>query len=595
MLQYISKLLYVLSESQKKLLLLILIFLTTSILEALGIGLVGPFLNLAAYPDSVHKIAFLEWLYQYYNFQSSAQFLFVLGLFIVFVFCIKSVTYFLSKWYIFKFTFDHQTLITNRLMNAYLFMPYSLYLNRNTASLIKNIVIEVNHFTFMCLLPFLEVIINFVITAALVILLAKTSLIFLVASMSLLLPIFFLFNNLGKHFEGWGEVSSKAQQSIMSAVNHGLGGFKETRIIGCESYFGDQVELAAHKYARSSTLFQSFQILPRILIETFMVVFLVLTVSVSIILLKNNFQDLISVLGVFAIAGMRLVPTASTFFQSLAKLRNGTYALDVLYLDLKEQERNGLNSATNMHIPISHIPSNRKSIFFDKVEVNNITYRYPNAPKVAIDNLSISFKKGQSIAFIGKSGSGKTTLADIILGLLQPEAGDIYVDGVSIYRDLRAWQNLIGYIPQSIFLSDDTIEHNIAFGVPDHLIEAPKMQRAINAAQLEELIDQLPDGIATKVGERGIRLSGGQRQRIGIARALYHEREILVLDEATSALDSETEQLVGQSIDSLAGEKTLIIIAHRLSTIERCDCVYRLDGGRIVKSGKFEEIVTTTS
>ena len=192
---------------------------------------------------------------------------------------------------------------------------------------------------------------------------------------------------------------------------------------------------------------------------------------------------------------------------------------------------------------------------------------------------------------IGKSGSGKTTLVDIILGLLDPKAGDILVDGKSIYNNLRSWQDMVGYIPQSIFLIDDTVERNIAFGVPDRLIDTERMYQAIKAAQLEELIAQLPEGIKTQVGERGVRLSGGQRQRIGIARALYHERKILVLDEATSALDNETERLVSDAIKSLAGTKTLIIIAHRLTTVEHCDRVYLLEKGRVVESGSYREVV----
>jgi ABC-type bacteriocin/lantibiotic exporter with double-glycine peptidase domain len=223
--------------------------------------------------------------------------------------------------------------------------------------------------------------------------------------------------------------------------------------------------------------------------------------------------------------------------------------------------------------------------------LENITYHYSDTLEPAIKNISLTIKKGQSIALIGKSGSGKTTLVDIILGLLKIESGDIWVDGVSIYSNLRCWQNLIGYIPQSIFLIDDTIERNIAFGVPDHLIDYEKLDKAIQAAQLTELIEQLPNGIKTSVGERGVRLSGGQRQRVGIARALYHDREILVLDEATAALDNETESMVSESIRALSGTKTMIIIAHRLTTVKHCDRVYMLEKGCIVKSGSYQEVV----
>jgi ABC-type multidrug transport system fused ATPase/permease subunit len=225
------------------------------------------------------------------------------------------------------------------------------------------------------------------------------------------------------------------------------------------------------------------------------------------------------------------------------------------------------------------------------VNLKNISYRYSGTSELALRDISLSIEKGQSIALIGKSGAGKTTLVDVILGLLKPDSGDISVDGVSIYGKLRSWQNLVGYIPQSISLLDESVERNIAFGVPEHMIDSDRLNKAIKAAQLEELIEQLPDGIKTSVGERGVRLSGGQRQRIGIARALYFGREILVLDEATSALDNETESLVTEAIRALSGTKTMIIIAHRLTTVEHCDRIYLLDKGRIVQSGSYREVV----
>jgi ABC-type bacteriocin/lantibiotic exporter with double-glycine peptidase domain len=229
--------------------------------------------------------------------------------------------------------------------------------------------------------------------------------------------------------------------------------------------------------------------------------------------------------------------------------------------------------------------------FQQKLVIQNLGYTYPSSQKPAIEQINLTLQKGESIALIGKSGSGKTTLVDVILGLLEPQQGDILVDGISVYDNLRAWQNLVGYIPQSIFLTDESIEQNIAFGIPELEIDPDRLAQAIHSAQLEELIQQLPQGVKTLVGERGVRLSGGQRQRIGIARALYHEREILVLDEATSALDNETEKLVTESIQSLAGQKTMIIIAHRLSTVEHCDRLYVLEKGHIVRSGTYQEVV----
>jgi ABC-type multidrug transport system fused ATPase/permease subunit len=284
--------------------------------------------------------------------------------------------------------------------------------------------------------------------------------------------------------------------------------------------------------------------------------------------------------------------------QTLANLRYSTPVVDQLYFDLQEVEKASwshisevpqITPGAKLMSKSQTAPSKLK--FTDRIEVEELTFRYAADADLTLNHINLQIQKGQAIGLIGRSGAGKSTLVDVILGLLTPESGDIKVDGVSVLNDLRAWQSLIGYIPQSIFLMDQTIARNIAFGVADEHIDLHRLNRAVEAAQLSELVDQLPDGLDTFVGERGIRLSGGQRQRIGIARALYHEREILILDEATSALDNETEALVSQAIQSLSGTKTMIIIAHRLSTIEHCDRIYLLEKGQVVKSGSYQEVV----
>ncbi|NET04139.1 MAG: ATP-binding cassette domain-containing protein [Symploca sp. SIO2B6] len=594
----LPKVSYVLTGTRQELLLLLFVFALSSVLEAIGIGLVGPFLSLASNPNSIHKISLLTWTYRQLNLQSTSHFIPVIAIGIAIIFCIKSFLYFLARTYIFYFSFNQKKILMSRLLNSYLAVGYTFHLNKNTASLINNIIVETQQFTNGYILPLLNAVANFVVIFALLLLLAKTNSLLLVMILGVLLPTFLLFQRLGDRFKKWGKIRSQSNQGMIRVINHGLGGLKETRIIGCESYFQEQMNQEARNFARAATLFQSSQVLPRILIETALIIFLMLFISLSLLFFEHNIQDLTAVMGVFAIAAMRLIPATSMFVQSMAKMRNSSYALDMLYLDLKEIEKQEVDKIMKLRVSskidssvISNKNDNQAMSFVNLVEMKNITYRYPGNSETAIENISLSIKKGQSIALIGKSGAGKTTLVDIILGLLEPESGDIQVDHVSIYDNLRSWQNLIGYIPQSIFLMDDTIERNIAFGVPDKFIDARKMNKAIKTAQLTELIEQLPNGIKTGIGERGVRLSGGQRQRIGIARALYHEREILVLDEATSALDSGTELLISEAINSLAGTKTLIIIAHRLSTVEHCDCVYMLEGGRIIQSGSYQEVV----
>ena len=585
MLKYFSKVWYILKGSRKRLPFLLFVFILSSVAEALGIGLIGPLLELASNPDSLHQIPLLKWAYLQLNLQSSEQFIPIVGLVIAIVFCLKSCLYFLAQKYINSYSFNQKAKLTSRLLKAYLTVPYTFYLRKNSASIINNISSETIWFTYGCLLPLLGGIANLIIAFVLLLLLARTDLRLLLLILAVLLPTFLLFYQLRARFKQWGQETVEASQETVRIVNHSLGGLKETRVIGCEAYFQKQIEQQAQIMANASSRFSTFQKVPRIVIETCLVLFLIIFVSVSQLLFEQNIQELTSILAIFAVASMRLIPVTSQLVQAMSQMQNRSFTVTQLYQDLKEIEK--------QKIAPSFLEKNkdRAMSFAKEVEIKDITYSYPGTSEPAIDRISLNLVKGQSIALIGKSGAGKTTLVDVILGLLQPESGDISVDGRSIYSSIRSWQNLIGYIPQSIFLIDDTIERNIAFGVSDHLIDSARVDRAIKAAQLEELLVQMPEGIKTMVGERGIRLSGGQRQRIGIARALYHKREILVLDEATSALDNETEKLVSEAIDSLVGTKTLIIIAHRLSTVEHCDRIYLLDKGRIVKSGSYQEVV----
>ncbi|NER98732.1 MAG: ATP-binding cassette domain-containing protein [Symploca sp. SIO1B1] len=596
MLKYFSKVWYILKGSRRSLPWLLLLFVLSSVLEALGIGLIGPFLSLAQQPERIQEIPLFDWVYEQLSLQSSSQFVPILGLIIAVVFCIKSVLYFLSQKYIFQFSFNQKGKLISKLLEVYLSVSYVFYLRKNTASIIKNTIVETNNFTVQCLLPFLKAIANCTVVLVLVLLLAQTDLLLFVMILAIFMPTFLLFYKLKKQFQKWGKEVSQSNQEIIRVLNHALGSIKDTRVIGCESYFQEQMEQQVKRFAAATTSARSFQKLPRIVIETCLILFLVLFISIYQIFFEQNLQDLISILAVFAVAAIRLIPATSISIQAMGQMQNASYSVDMLYLELKEIEK----QECTKHLDLEHSSSTGNNspfsvnpilTFTNQVELRNVIYRYPGTSEAALDNIYLTIKKGQSIAFIGKSGAGKTTLVDVILGLLEPESGDILVDDVSIYKDIRYWQNLIGYIPQSIFLMDETIERNIAFGVPDHLIDAERMNQAIKAAQLEELVEELPNGIKTSVGERGIRLSGGQRQRIGIARVLYHEREILVLDEATSALDNETEKLVSEAIQSLSGTKTMIIIAHRLTTVEHCDCIYLLEQGRLVKSGTYQEVV----
>lgn len=589
MIKRFSKFSYILGDSTFELVYLSAAAIFSSLLEAVGIGLIGPFLSLSMNPELIKKVSLLNWMYNSLQLKSYNQFIAVLGVGLICLFCIKSVAYFSIKSYIYNFSYRQKAKISNRLMNTYLSVPYEFFLKNNTSSIIRNILIETEKFAQQFLISSLEAAANFIIIVILIIVLAKTDIIFLAMASAIIIPTFMFFSILRKKFISWGRIASECRTEIIRIINHGLGGIKETRVIGCENYFQERMDEKFKKYTSAESLFSSTQIIPRVAIETVLVLFLITLIVVYQLFFEQSIQQLVPVLSVFAIASIRLIPATSQFVSLVGYAQGAIYSMDSIYLDLMEASY--LHHSSNSSNP--QISRNLPSLGFqNEINIASLTYRYPNAENVALSEISFPIKKGESIALVGKSGSGKTTLVDVVLGLLKPESGDIIVDGKSIYKNLRSWQNLIGYIPQTIFLMDETLERNIAFGVADDAIDYELLTQAIQAAQLTDLISSLPDGLKTVLGERGVRLSGGQRQRVGIARALYHKREILILDEATSALDNDTEALVTEAIQALSGTLTMIIIAHRLTTVKHCDRVYSLEKGRIVKSGSYQEVVS---
>jgi ABC-type bacteriocin/lantibiotic exporter with double-glycine peptidase domain len=502
-----------------------------------------------------------------------------------------------AQKYISDFIYEQKRVLTLDLMKAYLYAPYTFHLKKNTATITNTIITEVSIFCGSFLTAFLRGITNFIILLVLLLLLAKTNLFFLLLVAITILPTTLISSYIStSKVKKIGAKISKINDEIIRLINHSLGGLKDTKITGSEEFFLTTINQQAKESSKLSAAFEIIVGIPPVVIKNSLIIFVVLFVSWASLDSSDKMTSIGGIMAIFGIASIRLIPAVNSLVQAIAQVRNFSYVVDRLYFDLKEieqQQQEIDDSLARSNIKNLASESSDQSVmpFSYKLSLQNIIYQYPEVSTNAINNISFDIYKGQSIGLIGKSGSGKTTLVDIILGLLYPKSGDIQVDDVSIYQNLRAWQNLIGYIPQSIFLTDETIEKNIAFGVPDHLIDRTRLEKAIQSAQLEELMQQLPQGLKTEVGERGVRLSGGQRQRVGIARALYHEREILVLDEATSALDNETEQLVNESIKSLSGTKTMIIISHRLSTVEHCDRLYLLGQGKILKAGTYQEVV----
>ena len=548
----------------------------------------GPFAAMVTDSDFITNTRWLNAIYQKLSFDSDREFILAFGIFTIIAFYVKAALGFISQKAIAEFSHSLKGVLSYKLMKSYLSAPYTLHLTKNSADLVQSVITFTDRFCIGLVLSLLTSISNGVVIIALITLLIWTNAAASIGIAVVLLVSLAVLNPLKERLARWGKNGFDASAEMIRVLNHGLGGLKETRIIGCEPYFEAQMNQAANKYSRNMGLADSYANLPRYVVEAVIISFLIVFAFLFVTFNQDNNQNLTSIFGIFAIASIRLLPATGNTIGCISVIRYNIHSLDSLYAELKEAE--SFEAQNQKYISKASNPQ-AKLNFQQQIAIDNLVYRYPNAATNALNGINLSIEKGHSIGLIGKSGSGKTTLVDVLMGLLLPESGDITVDDISVYDNLRAWQNLIGYVPQTIFLIDDTLERNIAFGVPDNQIDRQRLQKAVAAAQLTEVVENLPRGLNTTVGERGVLLSGGQRQRVGIARALYHEKEILVFDEATAALDNETENLITDATKALSGSKTIIIIAHRLSTIEHCDRIYRLERGSITQSGNYETVV----
>ena len=586
--KFLSKFFYVTRGKNQAFIGISFLFIISSTFEMLGVGLMGPFAAMVTDSNFITNTGWLNAIYQKLALNSPQQFILYFGIFTIVAFYVKAVLGFLSQKAIAQFSHKLRGDLSCELLNSYLSAPYTLHLARNSANLVQSVVTFTDRFCIGLVLSLLTAISNVVVIVALVVLLVTTNAAASVGISLILLVTLAVLSPLKNRLSHWGKEGFDASAEMIRILNHGIGGLKETRIIGCEPYFEQQMNEAARKYSKNMGLASGYANLPRYIVEAVIISFLIVFAFLFVTFNQDSSQNLTSIFGIFAIASIRLLPATGNTISCISIIRYNMHTLDSLYSELKEAEE----FKTNAPFPqIDNARRDEKLGFQSEIAIENLVYKYPGAAADTLKEISLTIQKGNSIGLIGKSGSGKTTLVDVLMGLLTPQSGDITVDGASVYPQLRAWQNLIGYVPQSIFLIDDTLEKNIAFGIPDNLIDRQRLQDVLVAAQLNEVVEKLPMGLNTVVGERGVLLSGGQRQRVGIARALYHEKEILVFDEATAALDNETESLITDATKALSGSKTIIIIAHRLSTIEHCDRIYQLEDGRILKSGNYQEVI----
>ncbi len=475
-----------------------------------------------------------------------------------------------------------------RLVIAYQRAPYVYHLQKNSAHLISRVQDNTTGYINGVLLPVLNFTSNAFLVLVILLFLAVLHPILTIFLVTLFVMMGFLFDLFVKRkLVTMGKITTLANGEMIKNLNQGLKGLTETRVYGCENYFLDLFNRISQEYAYATGTLVVLQQIPRYLIENMIAIFIIgLCLGGIAIGLKTG--SIVTIVGMFAAAGARLLPSITQLMATMNQIRGCHNHMNLLYNELVELDQSIVN------VPAENLFLFREKLYFSHLHLKQIFYHYPMGTHSALENIEMNIIKGQSIGIIGPSGAGKSTLVNLILGFLEPEAGQLLVDGKPI-ANMRAWLNNFAYIPQHIFLLDDTLRKNIAFGVAEGEINSQKMEEVIKLAQLEEVVKELPDGLDTLLGENGVRLSGGQRQRVALARAFYHERDIIIMDEATSALDTETEKEVVNAIKRLKGSKTLIVIAHRLTTVEYCDVLYRIEKGRITSKGTFQQVVGVMS
>ncbi len=574
----IAKLKYIFTKKDKiKMLLLLLTVIAGSFLELMGVAIFSPFVNILMNPDMVQERWYLKWIYDTFRFTTSNDFLAALTGIIIFIYVFKNVFLALQKNWIYKFSYGIQLKISTKLLKTYVREPYTFHLSHNIAVLQRSLQEDTDLFT-KGIIHAMELVAEIAVCGTLGIYLFIVSKSIAVTVVILLLISLFIFTSLSRRYsKNLGKQCQQYKSNLYQWVNQSLGGIKELKILNREEYFINAYEDNYKKYVHGLRINRLIATLPKYFVEAVCMTGLLLAVLIKMFWgQKDDFTTFIPQLSVFAVAAFRLLPSVGKINEHVADILYSLPSLDLIYHDLKAIEEE----------PEIKQKEELEWQFEKEISVKKVCYHYPDSEDMVIDNASFEIPKGKTVAFIGPSGAGKTTMVDIILGLLQPQYGKVYADDLNIHKHSYVWQKEIGYIPQVIYLSDDTIRNNIAFGVDKEQIDEQAIENALRRAQLYEFVENLPEGLDTVVGDRGVRLSGGQRQRIGIARALYHDPEVLVLDEATSALDNETEAAVMEAIDHLQGTKTILIIAHRLTTIRNVDMIYEVSGGKVTLKEK---------
>lgn len=578
----LKKINYVLDRRQKiNLLILLLIIFVGAFVELLGVSSILPVVNVATFPETIEQTWYLSWLKQILGLQDAGQMLVVLSVILIIIYIFKNIYVTMMYNMQYSFIFGNQKKLAVKLMDCYMHQDYLFHVSKNVAELQRNVTSDVNGF-FTVVLNFLQFLAEISVCIVLVLYLLMQDFVTTMAVAILLFVFVGLFAGLFKKILGEkGRKNREVNVQVTKWILQSFSGIKEIKVINAEDFFIYNYNKYYSQFATLQRQQSMLTFVPRPVMETVCICGLLIAVILKLTIDSSDIASFIPTLSVFAIAAFRMLPSFNRITGYLGGIMFSKPSIDAIYQDLKEVEQ--------LQRHRESIEKNEENMPLTKlIQMNQVSFKYPESDKWILKNADIEIKKNSSVAFVGASGAGKTTAADLILGLLEPVEGKILVDGTDIRTNMAAWHEKIGYIPQTIYLMDDTIRANIAFGIDEADINEAGIYNAIKEAQLDEFIAQLPDGIETEIGDRGVKLSGGQRQRIGIARALYRNPEVLVLDEATSALDNDTEKEVMEAIDSLHGTRTLIVIAHRLSTIQNCDEIYEVGNGKFQLKSKQE-------
>lgn len=558
--------------------LLILMMIVSAMLEVCGVGLMVPLMTAITDPECITNNAIIAMVCGILGITSHHDFVLACVLAFIALYIFKDLFITFETRIRYKFIFNRRYETQNEIYEAYMNRPYEFFLNSSDGEVLR-IINEDTGRAYTMLIALMSLISESIVALALVITVFIVSpLMTTLVALAMGITSIVIIKVIRPKMSVVGETARNRNADFNEWVMQSLGGMKEIKVSNTTDFFRRGFDVVGKEYIDAFRKNAVWSMIPRLIIEMVSVT-AALSVVAFLIFRGQSVEDLIPAISAFALAAIKILPSANRIVVALNEVAFSEPALDntireVEVLSKAADAKPAINVSTG---------ASRLSRPADKVELKDITYMYPNSDKKILDNANMEIPIGKSIGIVGASGAGKTTAVDVLLGLLTPKSGQVLCDGRNVFEDYAGWLSNIAYIPQTIFLTDDTIRANVAFGIDADKVDEAKVWNALKKAQLEDFVKTQPGGLMNRIGERGVRLSGGQRQRIGVARALYNDPEILVFDEATSALDNDTEAAIMESINALHGEKTLIIIAHRLTTIENCDMVYRVENGKIIR------------